>query len=315
MLAETQQTQDGMREVVIKLRPSRLDVEGRVVHPPRAVLEIEVYNAILRQEANARAAAPDAPFKSIVPQLYRVDLDAEWSAMMMERVGTSLEEAVPARKEKGEFKKVPLDKIAHIAPQMVRILQAIHSTGWVYKGCHPGNFLLAKPEESSAEMGDWEKIYVIDFERAVRWNLDGVHMPFKIYPEDEDEPARVGGEELTFGDAKVKPPSTPTTERYYGGRGRFKGFNAYKRYELSRRDDMEAMWYMLVWLAREEYLPWEKIKDEEVSHKMKLEWTPERLCEGLPPAWITFIEYVRGLGFEEEPNYDYLCELCKGLKA
>jgi hypothetical protein len=78
----------------------------------------------------------------------------------------------------------------------------------------------------------------------------------------------------------------------------------------SRRDDLESVAYSLIYLAKGQ-LPWQGIKagspkqkEERVQEKKKT-WTPERLTEGLPPEFATFLVYVRGLAFDERPDYQY----------
>merc|ERR1711959_746954 len=39
----------------------------------------------------------------------------------------------------------------------------------------------------------------------------------------------------------------------------------------------------------------------------------ESLCKGIPKEFITYLKYVRELGFAETPNYKYLKRLCRRL--
>ena len=41
---------------------------------------------------------------------------------------------------------------------------------------------------------------------------------------------------------------------------------------------------------------------KEVKSTMPL----ETLCKGIPKEFVTYLSYVRGLGFTETPNYKYL---------
>ena len=41
--------------------------------------------------------------------------------------------------------------------------------------------------------------------------------------------------------------------------------------------------------------------------------TMEFLCQGLPSCFLDFMQYVRRLGFEENPDYAYLKGLFEGL--
>lgn len=84
--------------------------------------------------------------------------------------------------------------------------------------------------------------------------------------------------------------------------------------EQSRRDDIESIGYVLMYLLRG-ILPWQnmKAKDTKTKYKMIMEKkiaTPaEALCKGYPNELAMFINYAKGLKFEERPDYKYI----KGL--
>jgi hypothetical protein len=93
--------------------------------------------------------------------------------------------------------------------------------------------------------------------------------------------------------------------------------NANKAFEQSRRDDLESLGYMLVILAKL-YVPWlEIVKSNTIDFltkfnkvlKLKLTTTPEQLCKGLPEEFTKYVQYCRGLEFEQDPDYDYLRSL------
>ena len=82
----------------------------------------------------------------------------------------------------------------------------------------------------------------------------------------------------------------------------------------SRRDDIESLGYMLIYLYKKE-LPWEKLsfknKDEipQKIYECKKLITMEKLCKDMPKEMLEFMKYTKSLKFEEEPNYDYLKKL------
>ena len=93
--------------------------------------------------------------------------------------------------------------------------------------------------------------------------------------------------------------------------------NCNKGYEQSRKDDLESLGYMLVFLAKQ-YLPWSDIENNNKESRIvqsrkicekKIKITPEELCSGLPPEFSEYIKYCRKLEFEEEPNYNYIKNL------
>lgn len=70
----------------------------------------------------------------------------------------------------------------------------------------------------------------------------------------------------------------------------------------SRRDDLESLAYTLVWILRGK-VPWEKCS-KSVAKKLKATMTGSVLFSGLPSELAEFYDYVRGLKYEEDPDYD-----------
>ena len=74
----------------------------------------------------------------------------------------------------------------------------------------------------------------------------------------------------------------------------------------SCRDDLESLAYTIICSARGD-LPWTNLSyDEEAVLQSKLLTTVEKLCKGLPAPFCAFVNYVRSLGFDEKPDYQYL---------
>lgn len=88
--------------------------------------------------------------------------------------------------------------------------------------------------------------------------------------------------------------------------------------ELSRRDDLESIAYVLIYLQKGR-LPWQgKRSDYEETkyHKIymeKMKHTPEALCKDLEPVFHIFLEYTRNLSFKEKPDYKYIKSLFNDL--
>ena len=81
--------------------------------------------------------------------------------------------------------------------------------------------------------------------------------------------------------------------------------------EQSRRDDIESIGYVMMYLLRG-ILPWQnmKAKDTKTKYKMimqkKISTPAEFLAKGFPNELATFINYAKSLKFEEKPDYKYL---------
>ena len=82
----------------------------------------------------------------------------------------------------------------------------------------------------------------------------------------------------------------------------------------SRRDDLEAIGYVLMYFLRGR-LPWQGIpvKNKEERYRKimekKIETSAEELCQGFPEEFMNYIHYTRNLEYEQDPDYGFL----KGL--
>merc|ERR1712048_1056855 len=88
--------------------------------------------------------------------------------------------------------------------------------------------------------------------------------------------------------------------------------------EQSRRDDLEAVGYVLMYFNRGS-LPWQGLKAnskkeryEKIMEK-KMSTPIEDLCKHFASEFATYLKYCRSLRFEDRPDYGYLRELLKDL--
>lgn len=125
-------------------------------------------------------------------------------------------------------------------------------------------------------------IHLIDYGLA-RWfrNLDNLNH----YPFDTGEP--------------------------FVGTATFASVNAHKGYTLSRRDDLESLSYVLLYLLAGS-LPWQTLKAKtlrltiQVAGKCKQEQKDvEHLFRKYPVEFLNFYRYARNLSYYETPNYAY----------
>jgi casein kinase 1 len=71
--------------------------------------------------------------------------------------------------------------------------------------------------------------------------------------------------------------------------------------ELSRRDDMESLGYVLTYLYLVA-LPWQDNPSAKIEEDKRLITTRY----DVPPVFKNYLQYVRCLKFEEAPNYAQL---------
>ena len=95
------------------------------------------------------------------------------------------------------------------------------------------------------------------------------------------------------------------------GTVRYASINTQIGIEQSRRDDVEAVGYVLVYLALGR-LPWQRAgKEKGKGHlakvlEKKLITPPEILCKKLPRQFSFIFQYIRKLKFEERPDYNMM---------
>lgn len=96
------------------------------------------------------------------------------------------------------------------------------------------------------------------------------------------------------------------------GTAKYASINALAGYEVSRRDDLEELCYVMINLLNGK-LPWEKlkIKDKQNKYKMIYNMKKNLSSESLigdrnNSEYIEFLGYCRRLKFEEKPDYNFL---------
>jgi len=95
------------------------------------------------------------------------------------------------------------------------------------------------------------------------------------------------------------------------GTARYVSVNTHKGIEQSRRDDLESLGYVLIYLFKGT-LPWQGLKAKTKLEKYskileKKENTPlDILCKGIPVEFANYLSYCRKLKFDEKPDYNYL---------
>jgi serine/threonine protein kinase len=97
---------------------------------------------------------------------------------------------------------------------------------------------------------------------------------------------------------------------------RFASINAHLGIELSRRDDIESLAYLLIYFLQGS-LPWQggKGNKRELFVQRKKQNMPvDVICKGLPEEFGHLLKYARALKFSERPDYDYLRKLFSNLR-
>lgn len=175
-----------------------------------------------------------------------------------------------------------LKTVVMLADQILQRIQFFHDKGFVHRDIKPENFVTGKGLQGHI-------IYLIDFGLSkMYWNSKwDAHIPFR------------DGKSLT-------------------GTVRYCSIKAHKGFEQSRRDDLEAIGFMLVYFLKGS-LPWQGLNHEDKDRRMvaigsiKEQMQPKKLCYGLPDEFEVYISYCRSLPFSERPDYKFLRKLFRYL--
>lgn len=101
------------------------------------------------------------------------------------------------------------------------------------------------------------------------------------------------------------------TKQSFTGTARYLSINAHMGIEQSRRDDIESIIYILIYLMKGS-LPWQKLKARDKIDKFdkifesKLVTPIEELCDSIPSVFKELLLYVRMMEYEDEPDYTFL---------
>ena len=179
-------------------------------------------------------------------------------------------------------RKFSLKTILMLADQILTRLEYIHSKSFIHRDLKPENLLVGLGNKQNL-------IYIIDF-----------------------------GLSKKFRDPKTLKHIQYKEGKHLTGTARYASINTHVGIEQSRRDDLESLAYVLLYLVRGN-LPWQGMN---ASNKMakykqvldkKVEIGIDGLCEGLPDEFRTFLEYCKTLKFEDVPNYAMVKGWFRGL--
>lgn len=163
-----------------------------------------------------------------------------------------------------------------IGIQMLDRLKFLHNKGLIHRDIKPDNFLLGTGENKN-------KLYLIDFGFCKKYiNDDGKHMDTKMLNNIIGTP-------------------------------HFISLNVHNLIQPSRRDDIESIIYVLIYLWNSDFITIKKRENIEINPLQYLKNIKTNLInnDDLHNVFKLMLENVRKLGFEEEPDYNYLTNLCK----
>lgn len=159
----------------------------------------------------------------------------------------------------------------------------------------------------------------IEEEADIKQSFVGTYNHFKEFPKNNEQNSQLQRDEFKSEHSKSNILHIPLTfNNPVVGTLRFGSLNSNNGIEYSRRDDLESIGYMLIYFLKG-CLPWESMKADSMNvlvskiAKKKEEVSLEKLCSGIPGEFLSFMQSVRSLGFEDKPNYAEYRALFKNL--
>lgn len=163
-----------------------------------------------------------------------------------------------------------------ISRVIVKRLECIHRRGLVHRDVKPDNFLFGVGEKRKL-------LHLIDFGFCKKYLLDDdiTHIPLR-------------------------------ENRNLVGTPNFVSINVHDGYEPSRRDDLESVAYIILYLTREK-LEWSDYSIQEdyrnMNNKIRAEKMRVMMDDNTPEIIKKYFEYCRSLKFDETPNYNLIFDL------
>ena len=221
-----------------------------------------------------------------IPNMLEFGTQGDYKAMIMDMLGPSLNMLF-----KFFNRKLSLKTVLMIGDQMIARIEYLHANNFIHRNITPNNFVFGLHKNSAAANKNQvnNTLYIIDFGHSTNYrHLDTKrHIPYR-------EGCRFIGNQC------------------------WAGINVHLGIEQSRRDDVNAAGFVLLYLVNGG-LPWLKIRAKNMTTlrnrigEAKIQYDMLDTCKNIDKAtrevFKTYLDYCFKLRFDEKPDYEYLRKL------
>ena len=210
-----------------------------------------------------------------VPRAHWMGVEKGWRAMVMDVLGTALDELLDDCGDQFSLKTVLM-----LADQMITRVECLHKIGFIHRDIKPENFMMGVGQNKN-------KVYLVDMGLAKRILRDGEHIPYK------------------------ENKSLTGTARYASAFA-LTGKEQSRRDDLISLGYVFLFMLRghLPWQGLK--APKRKEKYSKIA-EMKMSMPLEDLCEGFPTEFVEYFKYCISLDFDQEPDYLYLRQIFRDL--
>ncbi|RKO94271.1 kinase-like domain-containing protein [Blyttiomyces helicus] len=246
-------------------------------------------HAQLKTEAYIYKQMEGTPVSNMTrwPKIYKFGKQSGKNVLVMDILGSNFDSLM---KKKTSNRLAP-PAVLYIGHKMISLLQKFHKQGFVHRDLKPQNFVI---EYSNTNYPTFPDIFLIDYGLAKSYIESDVH-------------------------SEKQTHSAFSQKRSMKGTVRYLSINTHLGVDQSRRDDMQSLGYVLVYMMCGK-LPWQSLMKNRPKNKAnhlillsKMKCSIEKLTSDIPEPFretmMLYLSYANSLMYHEEPNYEYCCTL------
>jgi serine/threonine protein kinase len=185
-----------------------------------------------------------------------------YNYLVIDLLGISLSESIKS------YTCFSLKMSLMLGIQIITRIKVLHDKDLLHRDIKPDNFVFGLESQTN-------KLYLVDFGFAKRYNYNGKHIPEKKI------------------NSLIGSPN-------------FVSLNVHNNIEPSRRDDIESCIYIIIYMLYGTLEWFNKNMEDMIDLKQQLTNKVD-----LPFFIKELLEYVRNLTFDEKPDYEYIVYLLK----